>query len=59
MIATDETLSNKYQQKTDKEHILHNPDTYIGSVEEIEDDLWVMNDDGSRVVQRSIKYIPG
>ena len=59
MLATDETLSNKYQQKTDKEHILHNPDTYIGSVEEIEDDLWVMNDDGSRVVQRSIKYIPG
>ena len=26
-------LSTKYQQKTDKQHILDNPDTYIGSVE--------------------------
>ena len=24
---------NKYQKKTDKQHILDNPDTYIGSVE--------------------------
>ena len=59
MNADDETLATKYQQKTDKEHILHNPDTYIGSVEEIEDDLWIMNDEGNRVIQRNIKYIPG
>ena len=24
-------LSKKYQQKTDKQHILDNPDTYVGS----------------------------
>ena len=24
---------NKYQKKSDREHILDNPDTYIGSVE--------------------------
>ena len=30
---TDATLANKYQQKTDKQHILDNPETYIGSVE--------------------------
>ena len=33
-------LSAKYQQKTDKQHILDNPDTYIGSVEEIESNLF-------------------
>ena len=31
----DQELS-KYQKKTDREHILDNPDTYIGSVELIE-----------------------
>lgn len=31
--TTDETLTAQYQQKTDREHILDNPDTYIGSVE--------------------------
>ena len=29
------TLSNKYQKKSDKQHVLDNPDTYIGSVENI------------------------
>lgn len=52
-------LSNKYQQKTDKAHILDNPDTYIGSVEQIDDVQWILAPDGSRIVQKVIKYIPG
>ena len=35
MTTTETELANKYQQKTDKAHILDNPDTYIGSVENI------------------------
>lgn len=56
---TDLDLSNKYQQKTDKAHILDNPDTYIGAVEQIEDNLWILNDNGSQIIQKNIKYIPG
>ena len=26
-------ITEKYQKKTDKQHILDNPDTYIGSIE--------------------------
>ena len=50
-------LSNKYQQKTDKQHILDNPDTYIGSVEEIDSDQWII--EGNKIVEKNIKYIPG
>ena len=62
MSATDVNLANKYQQKTDKQHILDNPDTYIGSVEEIDSNQWVVtsepgNDD--KIVEKNIKYIPG
>ena len=32
---------NKYQKKTDKQHILDNPDTYIGSVELVESDEFI------------------
>ena len=39
MNISDSDLANKYQQKTDKQHILDNPDTYIGSVEEIDSDV--------------------
>ena len=52
-------LKDKYQQKTDKQHILDNPDTYIGSVEDVSADLWVINDDNSKIVERNINYIPG
>ena len=44
MTTIDDTnLSNKYQQKTDKQHILDNPDTYIGSVEIIESEQFVFS----------------
>lgn len=59
MENSDEVLANKYQQKTDKQHILDNPDTYIGSVEEVDDALWIMNDVGDKIIEKNIKYIPG
>lgn len=57
--TTDATLAHKYQQKTDKQHILDNPDTYIGSVEEVDTDLWILNEDGSKIIEKNMKYIPG
>jgi DNA topoisomerase-2 len=59
MSSEDANLSNKYQQKTDKGHILDNPDTYIGSVEEIDSLQWILNEDNSRIIEKNIRYIPG
>ena len=50
-------LEQKYQKKTDKEHILDNPDTYIGSVENINHSLYVY--EGSKIQEKSIDYNPG
>ena len=47
------------QQKTDKQHILDNPDTYIGSVESIDADLWIISENGDKIVEKNINYIPG
>ena len=49
MNAQDVNLANKYQQKTDKQHILDNPDTYIGSVEKIDSQQWILNDENSKI----------
>jgi DNA topoisomerase-2 len=57
--TTEVNLANKYQQKTDKQHILDNPDTYIGSVEEVDSDLWILNSEGTKIIEKNIKYIPG
>jgi len=59
MNANDLILTNKYQQKTDKQHILDNPDTYIGSVEEVDSNLWIINDENNKIIEKNIKYIPG
>ena len=55
----DAELAKQYQQKTDKQHILDNPDTYIGSVENVDANLWVYNDQTKRIEFREIEYIPG
>jgi DNA topoisomerase-2 len=59
MASTDANLANKYQKKTDIEHILSNPDTYIGSVEEVDTDLWILNQTADKIIEKNIKYIPG
>ena len=59
MNSEDANLSNKYQQKTDKQHILDNPDTYIGAVEKIDSMQWVLNDDNSKIIEQNIELIPG
>jgi DNA topoisomerase-2 len=52
-------LSLQYQQKTDKQHILDNPDTYIGSVETIDADIYVFDEGSQSIVQKNIQYNPG
>jgi DNA topoisomerase II len=59
MATKDANLANKYQQKTDKQHILDNPDTYIGSVENVDAFVWLLNEAGERIVEKNIILIPG
>ena len=39
-------LADTYQKKTDIEHILDAPDTYIGSIERGEQQNYIINEDG-------------
>ncbi|KAJ8331328.1 DNA topoisomerase 2 [Batrachochytrium dendrobatidis] len=51
------SIEEIYQKKTQLEHILIRPDTYIGSTEFINTPLWVF--DGERMVHRPISFVPG
>ncbi|OMH85453.1 DNA topoisomerase 2 [Zancudomyces culisetae] len=48
-----------YQKKSQLEHILLRPDTYIGSVEPVEEQMWVYNKETERMERKMIKYTPG
>ena len=55
----NDNLSNKYQQKSDKQHILDNPDTYTGSMEHVDSMTWIMNETNNKIIEKNINYIPG
>ena len=57
--SNDAFLANKYQQKTDLQHILDNPDTYIGSVEKVDAIMWILPESGDKIIQQNIDYVPG
>ncbi|CAA7041898.1 unnamed protein product [Microthlaspi erraticum] len=51
------TIEEMYQKKSQLEHILLRPDTYIGSIEKHTQTLWVYEND--EMVYRPVTYVPG
>jgi len=51
-------LSQKYQKKTDRQHILDNPDTYIGSVETTVSPVYLYDEVDNCILLKEIQYNP-
>lgn len=58
-MSSASSLAQQYQKKTDREHILDNPDTYIGSVEHVDSSMYVFDEQAGHIMLRTIEYIPG
>ena len=52
-------LLKKYQKKSDKEHVLDNPDMYIGSIEKVSSNMFIYNNTDKNIIEKNISYIPG
>ena len=52
-------LAKKYQKKSDKQHVLDNPDTYIGSIEHISSEVYIYDNENKKIKEKTIDYIPG
>ncbi|KAK4695791.1 DNA topoisomerase II, partial [Lecanoromycetidae sp. Uapishka_2] len=48
-----------YQKLTQLEHIIKRPDTYIGSVEAQEKQMWVYNSELESMVNKTVTFVPG
>ncbi|XP_006296839.2 DNA topoisomerase 2, partial [Capsella rubella] len=55
--AAGKTIEEMYQKKSQLEHILLRPDTYIGSIEKHTQTLWVYENE--EMVSRPVTYVPG
>ena len=52
-------MASIYKKHTHREHILELPDTYIGSVETIDDTRWVYNNKSEKMEFKNLKFNPG
>ncbi len=52
-------LAQQYQKKTDKQHILDNPDTYIGSIENVNQECYIYDNIENKIVSKEMEYISG
>ena len=57
MNSEEQELAQKYQKKTDKQHVLDNPDTYTGSMNLTDYDTFVFDADSIKAKQ--ITIVPG
>ena len=48
-----------YQKKSQLEHIILRPDSYIGSDQPIAQNMWVWDSEKEAIVSKSITYTPG
>ncbi len=48
-----------YQKKTQLEHILLRPDTYVGSMERLEQEMWIWDFENEKMIKKEIKFVPG
>ncbi|KAJ5976359.1 DNA topoisomerase II eukaryotic-type [Penicillium waksmanii] len=50
---------DKYQRLTQLEHIIKRPDTYIGSIEATQQQMWVFNSETESMEFRNVTFVPG
>ncbi|CAG4962834.1 unnamed protein product [Colias eurytheme] len=53
------SIEKIYQKKSQLEHILLRPDTYIGSVERSTETMWVYDKTKECMVQKELTFVPG
>lgn len=59
MATQKKTIEQRYQKKSQLEHILLRPDTYIGNTELLTQQMWVYSTEQKRMVYESVSFIPG
>lgn len=53
------TVEERYQKKTPIEHILHRPESYIGSVQSDTQTTCVWSEESQRIESKQITFVPG
>ena len=58
-IKNVKTIEEQYQKKTQREHILLRPDSYIGSLNLEDCKMWIYDEKTDKIVEKMINHSPG
>jgi hypothetical protein len=58
-VVKKKTIEEIYTKKTQLEHILLRPDTYIGSVEMQTQAMWILDNETNEIVYQNCTHVPG
>jgi DNA topoisomerase-2 len=58
MANNGKTIEQRYQKKTQHEHILLRPDTYVGSLEKTLQWFWVLNPSENQFLFTELEFVP-
>ena len=53
------SIESTYQKKTQLEHILLRPDSYVGSIQSTAASLWILLQNEEKFTMKDIEYVPG
>jgi DNA topoisomerase-2 len=59
MSSKEMSVEKIYQKKSQLEHILLRPDTYIGSVEVLQQEMWIWDFENEKMIKKEISFVPG
>lgn len=59
MSSKEMSIEKMYQKKSQLEHILLRPDTYIGSVEVLKEEMWIWDQNNEKMIKKEISFVPG
>nr|CCA21933.1 predicted protein putative [Albugo laibachii Nc14]CCA24783.1 topoisomerase putative [Albugo laibachii Nc14] len=54
-----QTIEQIYQKKTQLQHILLRPDTYVGSIDPVTQNMWIYDEEASKMHLKKITFVPG
>lgn len=53
------TIEETYKKLTPREHVLHRPGMYIGSVSKQLEEMWIFDNDTNKMNKKMVEYSPG
>lgn len=51
------SIEDTYKKLTQREHVLHRPNMYIGEINKIEEDMWVI--ENGKMIKKKLSFSPG